>query len=334
MKTRKNQAVPPARRLVAFTAGLALLLCALEFLVRRNAALFEGASHRALAKAAMSETHPRVDFLFLGTSRTQDGVSPALVTQALGELAPALEGLRGYNAAFTGSSLDTLRSIAPRYQRRRGIGAVIIELSDPQISNDPSPWAEAGPAPATFEDKLARQLRKLALVRYRTAFLADNLGRLPALLLFAPSLGGWETRGVDQVASWLGRKEPAATGFDARLWTPEVFTPAAPPQKLAAAQDIIATRLADLARSFMDHGIHVAFAVPPLTRRWQPAPERDEMRPLFSEVARRGGCEVWNYAAMPVPDDLSRDPSHLNSRGRAHWSRALAQPIARLFEGR
>ena len=334
MKARRNQAVPSAWRLVAFVAGVAVGLCALELLVRRKAALFEGASHRALAKAAMSETHPRVDFLFLGTSRTQDGVSPALVTQALGELAPEWGGLRGYNAAFTGSSLDTLRSIAPRYRGREGIGAVIIELSDPQISNDPSPWAEAPPPRATFEDKLARQLRKLAFVRHRAAFLTDNLGRLPALLLFAPSLGGWETRGVDQVASWLGRKEPAAAGFDARLWTPEVFTPAAPPWRLIAAHDLIATSLADLARSFTDHGIHVAFAVPPLTRRWQPAPERDELRPLFSEVARRGGCEVWNYAAVPLPDDLSRDPSHLNSRGRAHWSRALARPIARLFEGR
>ena len=334
MKTRRNQTIPPTWRLVAFVAGVALLLCALELLVRHKAALFEGASHRALAKAAMSETHPRVDLLFLGTSRTQDGVSPALVTRALGELAPALEGFHGYNAAFTGSSLDTLRSIAPRYQTREGLGAVIIELSDPQISNDPSPWEQAVPTSVTFEDKLARQLRKLALIRYRTAFLTDNLGRLPALLLFAPSLGGWETRGVDQVASWLGRKEPAATDFDARLWAPEVFTPAAPPRKLTAAHDIVATRLADLARSFMDHGIRVAFAVPPLTRRWQPAPERDEMRPLFSEVARRGGCEVWNYAALPLLDDFSRDPSHLNSRGRAHWSRALAQPIARLFEGR
>lgn len=311
-----------------------MLLGALEILVRRHAALFEGASHRALAKAAMSETHPRVDFLCLGTSRTQDGVSPALVTQALGEITPKLGELRGYNAAFTGSSLDTLQAIAPRYYNRKGIHAVIIELSDPQISNDPSPWAGAPTMDATLEDRLARCLRTLALVRYRTAFLPDNLGRLPALLLFAPSLGGWETRGSDQVASWLGRKEQFAVNFDALRWTPEIFTPAALPQQLDATNEVIATRLADLTRSFTDRGIRVAFAVPPLTLRWQPAQERDELRPLFSEVARRGRCEVWNYAAQPLPDDFARDPSHLNGRGRAQWSRALAVQIARLFEGR
>ena len=71
MKTRRHQTIPPTLRLVAFVAGVALLLCALEFLVRHKAALFEGASHRALAKAAMSETHPRVDLLFFFSNKQQ-----------------------------------------------------------------------------------------------------------------------------------------------------------------------------------------------------------------------------------------------------------------------
>jgi hypothetical protein len=329
---------PPAnppnstRRLVHFVIGLLLLFAGLELLVRRNATLFEAASHRALAKVAMFKQHPRVDILFLGTSRTQDGVSPDLVTRALGEIAPDLGPLPGYNAAFTGSSLDALLALVPRFGYRSGLRAVVIELSVPQIFNEPVPWEESDAPVLTVEDKLGEVMHSLYFVRYRKAFLSDNLGRLPALLIFGPSLGGWETRTKDQIGSWLGRKETAAAGFDATLWKPELFLPVASPQTLVAKDETIATQLATVAREFKQHGIKVTFAVPPMTHGFQFAPERDKLKPLFSEVARRGGCEVWNFATLSLPDPLFRDPSHLGTEGRAHYSRALAIQVARILK--
>jgi chitinase len=40
-------------------------------------------------------------------------------------------------------------------------------------------------------------------------------------------------------------------------------------------------------------------------------------RTLFAEVARRGACEVWNFAPIELPDAFFRDVSHLNREGRA-----------------
>src|SRR5690242_18393269 len=166
-----TRSASPARRLVYFVVGLLVFLGALELVVRRNSALFAAGSHRALAKVATFERHPRVEFLFLGTSRTQDGVSPDLATRALAEIAPELGEVPGYNAAFTGSSLDALISLVPRFGFRSDLRVVVIELSDAQIFNQPAPWDEHEPANVTIEDHLAKRLRAIQFIRYRTAFL-------------------------------------------------------------------------------------------------------------------------------------------------------------------
>jgi hypothetical protein len=325
----------PRRRLVFFLLGLAVSVLALEFLVRWNATLFEGASHRGLAKAAMYELRPRVDLLFLGTSRAQDGISPWLVTRALGEVASERSQWAGFNAAFTGSSLGELTALGKRFSRRAGLRAVIIELSAPQIHNRPAPWDQerANEALPTWEAQMADFVRKSALVRYRTAFLPENLGRLPALLMFSASLGGWETKGSDQLAAWLGKKEVPAQGFEATLWNPEVVLPEATAVPLDPVLEEAAEKLTELVGLFRERGTPVVFAVPPLARGHQPAPERDQLRPFFVELARRAGCEVWNFAPLVLPDHLFRDPSHLGREGRAHYSRALALQIAQRIKG-
>ncbi len=322
----------PARRLSYFILGFLLSLGSLELLVRRNSRLFEAASHRALAKAAMFEQHSSVNLLFLGTSRTQDGVSPDLVTRTLGEVAPELGVVTGFNAAFTGSSLDALTALIPRFGFRADLRVVVIELAEPQIANPLASWVVSKPSPETLEDRLADSICSISFIRYRTAFLSDNLGRLPALLFFASSLGGWEARGVDQIAAWLGRKEPSAVGFDPALWTPELFMPTGPQQTLSPTNDSVATQLGTLARQFQDYGIKVIFSVPPLSQGVQGAPERNELKPVFAEVARRGRCEVWNFAPLSLPRSLFRDPSHLGKMGRAHYSRALGVHLARVLK--
>ena len=323
--------VSPARRLTLFISGLLLFVTVFECFVRRHDRLFAAASHRALAKAAMFDLHPQAKLLFLGTSRTQDGVSPVLVTRKLGEIGSGPGALPGYNAAFTGSGIDALMSLATRFSTRTGLRLVVIELSGPQLKNEPAPWEQAEPPLLTLEDHLTHLLRHLHLVRYRYVFLSDNLGRLPALLFFAPSLSGWETKGSDQVASWLGRREKSATGFEPARWQPRVWGTNTPGQTLDPDSELLASRLAGLVELYRQHGLRVAFAVPPLTSRYEPALERGPLLPLFAEVARRGRCEVWDFAAATPPDRLFRDPSHLSTEGRAHYSQALAVQIARLL---
>jgi hypothetical protein len=306
----------------------------LELAVRQWEPLFEAASHRALAKVTMCERHERVDFLFLGTSRTQDGVSPALVSRAFGERHPGLAALRGFNAAFTSSSLDALEALAGRLLSRPGLRIVVIELSEPQLGNPATPWLGATPDTGTLEGRLAGAAREIRIVRHRSAFLSDNLARLPALLLFAPSLGGWEVKGGEQVAAWLGRREKAPADFEADRWRPSVLGPDSREGGLSEEHFRTADRCATVARKYRERGIQVVFASPPLSAEWSPAPERDSLKPLFAGIAARSGCEVWDFSSLPLDRRFFRNPSHLGTEGRAHYSYALAAEIARVTGGR
>ena len=323
-----------ARRLGTFVLGLCLGVAALEGVVRRNDPLFFAASHRALTKAALFDRHPRVDFLFLGTSRIQDGVSPALISRALEEIRPELKGVRGYNAAFTSSSVDALEVLTDRFVSRPELQLIVIELSEPQTWNPPTPWTGSEPDRDTLEGRLASVAREVRFIRHRSAFLSDNLARLPALLVFAPSLGGWEVKGVDQAATWLGRQEPRAEGFEAGLWKPAILRPGGEPISLETAPSSIADRFAAVAARYRARGVAVVFASPPRGQDWSPAPERDSLKGLFAEVARRSGCEVWDFSSLPLPPRFFRNPSHLGNEGRAHFSQALAREAARHLQSR
>lgn len=320
-----------ASRLVWFLTGVVVLLVALEVFERSHSALFAATTHRGLTKVAMFERHPRVSVLFLGTSRTQDGVSPDLATRTLQEIAPELGVLPGFNAAFTGASLGALLSLAPRFEDRRDVRLVVIELSEPQIFNEAAPWDEPQRAAVTLEDRLGDAVQHVAIVRYRKALIGQNLGRLPSLLA-ATSMGGWETKGSEQFAAWMGRREARATGFDPVRWRPDILRPTSPAAPLGEAERDVANQLASLASRFRMHGITPIFAVPPLAAGDLDAPERHDLQALFAEVARRGQCEVWNFAPVQLPDALFRDISHLNREGRAHYSEALAHEIARVLK--
>jgi hypothetical protein len=324
----------PERRLRTFLLGLVIAVLAMECLVRFNDPLFEAASHRALTKAAIFGMHPRVDVLFLGTSRTQDGVSPDLVSHALAEATPEMSGVSGFNAAFTGSSLDALLALVPRLGFRRDVRVVVVELSDPQIVNAPASWEEPTIAPKTLEERLGRWMRASALVRHRKAFLGDNLGRLPSLLVFGASLSGWETKASQQIASWLGHRESPASDFESTNWFPRIFRPDRMRQSLPDPQDLIADRVVELAARFRTRGIEVRFAVPPISAATTNAPERLDLQPLFSEVARRSGCEVWDFSSAHPPESLFKDAGHLNREGRAHYSKMLGILLAPVLKGR
>ncbi len=323
------------RRLLAFVLGLIVFAGLLELGVRRNGLLFSAASHRALAKVAMFERHSRVDILFLGTSRTQDGVSPALIAEAVTKFAPALAEIRGYNAAFTSSSLDALEALASRFLSKPELKLVVIELSDPQRRNPATPWKGdvVTANPSTLEGRLTQWAQRLHCVKQRSAFLSDNIARLPALLLFAPSLGGWEVKGADQLSVWLGHPEKPAADFDSQAWQPIVLPSNAGAQTLytGAEQWVIADRFSQVAAQYKARGIQVVFASPPLRPHPSLTSERASMEPLLQAVSYRSQCEVWDFSASKVSDRFFRDPSHLNAEGRAHYSQALAIEITRLL---
>ena len=315
------------RRLLLFVGGICIVLAGLEWVVRTHTDLLEALSDRGRMKVAMFAQHPDAQFLILGSSRLEGAVSPVLVSRALRRVVPELGEVRGFNAAFAGSSLTALTALVPRIAFSDKLRLVMIEISTAQL-HMPRPQVEEPSSAGTIEERLAEAVQHVQFVKYRKAY--GYLGYLPAVVFLGPRLSGWETKAKDQIASWRGREEEEARDFNGTLWGPELILPSSDAQDLDKRSETIVERLVDVARYFQNRGVDVVFIVPPL-RGDVDAPEKGKLVPLLAEVARRTHSEVWNFAPQVLPDILFRDGSHLGDAGRAHYSQALAAPIARLL---
>lgn len=321
----------PEINLAFFVLGLMMLLVFTEILVRSNRSVFEGASHRMLAKLATFERKPRVDFLFFGTSRTQDGIAPKLVSRHLQEISPEFGELVGFNAAAMTASIDDLLSIAPRYLNQPTLRTVFIELSIPHLGNQSTLPKSSIPSQSTLEEQLALSLQKIALIKYRTAFRPGNLGSISSLLFFSSSMSGCETRFKDIVSAWLGNDRFLPGNFHQQLGPPEIISSQNTVIPLNDELDKVATKLSMLSNLFLEKGIKVIFIVPPAST--EPLPERDSLVPFYKELARRTHNEVWNFVSLTLPNTFFKDSTHLSkNEGQPQWSFAVANQLSKVLE--
>ncbi len=315
----------PTQRLGAFAVGVLALLGGCELWVRSHEALFRAATHRALAKAALLDRQGSIDVLFVGTSRTQDGVSPRIFSQRLAAIGVA-SPVRAFNLAFTSSSLETLEYLAVRYAARQGLKLVVLELSVPQLKNETPPWEGPSRPPGTWEDGLFEGLeRHVRLVAHRKALLGENLIRLPGLVFFPHKLDGSEVMLTDQLRKALDWRSDSRGPDEAGSWPPRVVLPASIiPGGTLESQWV--RRMARIARSFTERGTRVVFVVPPLAATDASAEERAPMmKRMFAELATASESEVWDFSDQAHSDDFFRGATHLNERGRSAFSRALAE---------
>lgn len=307
----------PRRRLATYVLGTALVLAAFEGAVRAREPLFAAASHRVLTKAALLDQKGAVEVLFFGTSRTWDGVSPRLFADDFAEL----RGYRvtGFNLASTSSSLDTLEYLARRFAGRPGLALSVVEISLPQIESRPLAWAPSAADERGVEERLASlAASSVKLIQHRTFLHGENLARLPALLFFAPALDGSEIKVVDQLAAALGRPEARAPA--SAPWTPRIHR-----RRDGAADAALLERMREVGRALQTHGARVLFVIPPLAAGHTP---REDWSELAGALAEDLGTLAIDYTALGLPDDLFRGTSHLAARGRALYTRSLAEQIA------
>jgi len=313
----------PTQRLAAFAVGVLALLGGCELWVRSHEALFRAATHRALAKAALLDRQGPIDVLFVGTSRTQDGVSPRIFSQRLAAIGVA-SPVRAFNLAFTSSSLETLEYLAGRFAAREGLKLVVLELSAPQLKNETPPWEEPSRPPGTWEDGLFERLEKHSrLVAHRKALLGENLIRLPGLILFPRKLDGSEVMLTDQLRKAVDWDSGSRRPDDAESWRPMVLLPDRTTG--GAIESPWVPRMARIARSFAVRGAKVVFVVPPLAPDDGSEERAPMMKKMFAELATASENEVWDFSEPTHPDDFFRGPTHLNDKGRSAFSRALAE---------
>jgi hypothetical protein len=288
------------RRLLLYAAGVCGALAVAEGAFRVLEPELAASADRVAAKAALLDKQGRVDVLFFGTSRSWDAIAPR-------QFAAGFPGARAFSVATSAARLEDLEMLTARFSHRPGVRLAFVELSRPQLDGAPQP----GPRTSGIEAAAARALK---LVAHREALRGESLARLPGLLFFPRRLDGSETRVFDQMAALAGRSPAAAASIGAR---PLPIAPSAAPP------DPRALRLAGVGRAFREAGAEVVFVLPPV-RACEPP---EDLEAIAAQLAR--GFRVWDYRAAALPDEAWRDCGHLNARGRALFTRALAEETAR-----
>lgn len=303
----------PTRRLVAFLLGLAALAGGAEALVRLHLDLFEAAAHRARFKAALLARQGPLRFAAIGTSRLNDGVSPADVTRVLE--AHGQQG-RGFNASVPSSALATQAFLAGRALEHPGLEALFLEVSPHQLAalTDETLEERAAP-PAGFEE---RALAASALVRNRRVLMVENLPRLAALA-FASRYDGSEffrTRWLTESLAEGARPPP--------LPPPEVLCPGAGDAPPAGEHEAALQAWTAMARAARAKGVRVYFVAPPLVAADRAGECGEPWAGLWRALAARSGAPVLSWACAAAPDALFTDGHHhLGAAGRAAFSDAL-----------
>ena len=316
----------PARNLALYLVVVAGIGLSLEAACRRWQTLFLAASHRSLFKAALLERRLPQDIVFFGTSRTGEALRPRAVLSALADAgAPPLSA---FNVSTPFSSLDILQSVATRFAGSSGLKLAVVEISHQQLGRGDLPWAAESTTPSA--DFHARAFSWLethsALVAERKVFVLNSLSRLMLVSLFAARFDGTEEFGSDYLASILGRPrdvERAQAPPISCLPRP-IDAPPASLSEFRAERDIYV----QLARSFQEHGVEVAFYVPPALdseHAWETGPPYRELRASIHAVT---GRPIWDFSECHLPPHLYRDATHLSAAGGSYFSRLIASAIA------
>lgn len=316
--------------LLRFGAALGGLLLALEGGARIAGPRLHAGTNRGLAKLALLERQGPIDLVFAGSSRTQDGVSPRLLAiEVAGQGGPVL---RAFNLAFTSSTLATLEAEAKLLAGRPGLRLVVLELSAPQIADGRVSWVEKNEelSDGSLEGRLGQGVRAhVTLVRERAVLIPENLARFFALLAPAGRLDGSEVHVAEQLAAAAGIWRPDDTVSDG--WEPPLLL-AGEPLLPGAALEQTGQRLLALARVLRGSGVQVAFAVPPLSPEARAYEHDAEAKDPFQALARSLAREVPVFDGTKlVSRDRGQfhDTTHLNTAGRAGWSRGLGRALGR-----
>lgn len=304
-------------RLLLLAGTVFGLLLALEVLCRVEPEGLAAVAHRVRFKLALLHAKGPVDFVALGTSRTNDGLSPALL--GLGN---------GFSAATPSSSLPTLEFQAARVGPQK---LVFLELSRPQ--GEPTAMdADTTPPPGSYAgDPLGEWLHAHSkLLQVRRAFALENLPRVVGLLS-ARALDGSEWFRSRQLVEMLRPPSPPEGVADDAAWKPTAPDPP-PPQPPGFDEDAV-RRLDGFERvvsSLRASGAKVVFVAPPLARLFRVEECTPAQNTLRQAISRRTGAPLLDFTCAEVDERWFVDGQHLSSPGRAKYSQALGEAVRAL----
>lgn len=300
---------PGVRRFLQLACVVLGLLISLEVLSRVERDGLGAVAHRVRFKLALLRNKGPVDFVVLGSSRSNDGVQPALLNQG-----------RGFLAATPSSSLATLKYFSSNIGAQK---LVLVELSTPQW--DPATLEFDAPPPTDFAgDPLGEWLHGHSeLLKVRRAFALENLPRVGGLLV-ASQLDGSEWFRSRFLSNVLPATPPSNVNDDA-AWTP------VEPTRDAALLDADAPRVIDgyveAIETLRRGGARVVLVSPPLATLWRTddcTPTRNALR---AEVKARVDAPLLDFTCAAVDDRWFLDGQHLSAAGRIRYTKVLAEAL-------
>jgi|GEM_PF-4199329 hypothetical protein len=303
-----------ALRLLQLSATVFGLLLGLEVLCRVQPDGLAAVAHRVRFKLALLHAKGPVDFVALGSSRTNDGLNPALL--GLGA---------GFSAATPSSSLPTLEYFAEHLGPQR---RVFVELSVPMSSPNAM---DLDPAPTSNNDgdPIGALLQEhSALIRVRRAFALENLPRVLGLL-FASSLDGSEWFRSRQLIETFRPPLPPPGVQDDAAWKPFAHDLTTPRTLDTDGERIVAGYTRALT-SLRNGGAKVVLMSPPLGAGWRVEECTPERIALRAEVARRTAAPLLDFTCAEVDERWFVDGQHLSSPGRAKYSQVLGEALRAL----
>lgn len=294
-----------------FIIALVTLALAAEGAFRAcEPALFD-ASHRALFKAALLRGRT-VDTVFLGSSRHEQAIRPALFDAATGS--------RSFNLAVSGTSFELYVTLLDRVIAHEGTRCVVAELSEPLLSHAPLPWET--------KDPIAEHV---ALVRLRSALRHDSLVRLAAAGLFAARFDGSETMGTEFVRVFFNGHDRACATFcrDALPLPSPSLAGARGGATDDAPFDAEARALATRFTALTARGARVILAVPPLrTDRGESIERTPRFQRFAAAVAALSGAPLYDFSRLDADAIGFADSQHLDARGAEAYTDAIARIVA------
>jgi hypothetical protein len=305
-------------RLLLLAATVLGLLLGLEVLCRLQPEGLAAVAHRVRFKLALLHAKGPVDFVSLGTSRSNDGINPSL-----------LELGNGFSAATPSSSLPTLEFQAAQLGPQK---LVFVELSKPQFDGAAMDADSSAPAGSFAGDPIGEWLHQhSALLKVRRAFALENLPRVVALLA-AGSLDGSEWFRSRQLTETLRPPAPPEGVADDAAWKPKGAHPHPdpvlkgegdnPPHLDEDAQRIVAgyERVLNTLRA---QGTRVVLVGPPVASSSRAEECTHERMILREYISQKTAAPLLDFTCAEVDDRWFVDGQHLSSPGRAKYSKVL-----------
>jgi hypothetical protein len=302
-------------RLLLLAGTVFGLLLTLEVLCRVEPEGLAAVAQRARVELALLHAKGPVDFVALGTSRTNDGLSPALL--GLGN---------GFSAATPSSSLPTLEFQAAHVGAQK---LVFVELSRPQGEPTAMGAETAQPAGSSVGDPVGEWLHAhSALLQVRRAFALENLPRVLGLLT-ARALDGSEWFRSRQLVEMLRPPSPPAGVTDDAAWKAPPFIPSGAEGPVPPVFDEDSARRLEgferVVNSLRERGAKVVFVAPPLARLYRVEECTPVQNTLRQAISRRTAAPLLDFTCADVDERWFVDGQHLSSPGRAKYSKALGE---------